>query len=177
MTKLEFHEAFEELSSSFPLSRLGDTVEHNWYKRFQQYSAFKVRAAFALLATETRFPTLGNALGMVRDIGSNEVSYVAPEYGFCYKDMLGEGRLQCGCGNCHPEIYKRFAERYHNTYGRWPWDRTREPGKLEKRAIELTKNPGGREGFIQLLKELGEQKKEKLDSGFTKLGDTTISVP
>ena len=151
MTKLEFHNAFEELSSSFPLSRLGENVEHNWYKRFQSQSAFRVKAAFALLATEDRFPTMGYALSMVKEITSNQVSYVAPEYGNCYKEMLGEGRLQCGCGNCHPEVYKRFSDKHHSTYGRWPWER-KEPGKWEQLANGYAADPGGSEGFLELQK-------------------------
>lgn len=166
MTREEFHMAFNELANGFPLTRLGDTVEASWYSKFQPYSTFRVKAAFNLLAMENRFPTLGAAFGMVRDMAASETSYVMPEFGFCYKTMLGDGKVRCGCSECRPDAYQAHAKKYHGTYGRWPWENP-VPGKIAKMAEELAANPGGREGFNKFVSMISKSKRD----GFQRVTD------
>jgi hypothetical protein len=156
MTREEFHQAFNELANAFPLSRIGEAVEPNWYKRFQPYTAFRVKAAFQLLAMEERFPTMGSALALTKDMGTAGIRYVVPEFGFCHKDILGEGNVRCGCANCKPEYYEAHAKRYKEIYDRWPWER--EKGKWEKLADECAADPGGREGFMKFVGMLKSSK-------------------
>ena len=79
-----------------------------------------------------------------------------PRYAMC----------RCGCPECHPERWcavagcqnrrMRNEELCGNHANGAPAPKlvSRIPGHWEKRGIELSETPGGRQGFMQLLKEL-----------------------